>query len=97
MRDIIPPAGPGSVPGPSPSWTYPVNLPWETTGGHSCQMPKPPQLTHFNVKGQRLLLRVHHGYQCFHQSLTVPDTLQRNLISAACICDLVLSVTTQSL
>ncbi|XP_050960778.1 uncharacterized protein LOC127162047 [Labeo rohita] len=52
-RDIIPPACPGSSPGPPPGGTCPEHLPREASRRHPEQMPEPPQLASLDVKEQR--------------------------------------------
>ena len=52
--NIIPPASPGSPPGPPPSRTYPVSLQMEATRRHPNQVPEPSQLTPFDAEEQRL-------------------------------------------
>ncbi|KAF7656008.1 hypothetical protein LDENG_00047470, partial [Lucifuga dentata] len=50
--DVIPPACPGSSPGPLPSWMCLEDLPRETTRGILTRCPEPPQLTPFDVEEQ---------------------------------------------
>ncbi|KAL0146834.1 hypothetical protein M9458_057773, partial [Cirrhinus mrigala] len=53
-RDIVPPACPGSSPGPPPGGTCPEHLPREASRRHPEQMPEPPQLASLDVKEQRV-------------------------------------------
>uniref|UniRef100_A0A3B4AEN1 Ig-like domain-containing protein n=1 Tax=Periophthalmus magnuspinnatus TaxID=409849 RepID=A0A3B4AEN1_9GOBI len=47
-EDIVPPACPGSSPGPPPGGTCPEHLPREASRRHPEQMPEPPQLVRLN-------------------------------------------------
>lgn len=51
--DIISPPGPGSVPGPLPSWICLGHLLREAPKRHPNHMPEPPQLAPFHTKEQR--------------------------------------------
>ncbi|KAK3574723.1 hypothetical protein QTP86_015383, partial [Hemibagrus guttatus] len=53
-RDIVSPACPGSSLGPLPGGACPEHLPRETSRRHTEQMPKPPQLSPFDMEEQRL-------------------------------------------
>ncbi|KAK3528665.1 hypothetical protein QTP70_007204 [Hemibagrus guttatus] len=53
-RDIVSPVCPWSSPGSLPSGACPEHLPRETSRRHPKQMPKPPQLSPFDVEEQRL-------------------------------------------
>uniref|UniRef100_A0A8C4XBM0 Ig-like domain-containing protein n=1 Tax=Erpetoichthys calabaricus TaxID=27687 RepID=A0A8C4XBM0_ERPCA len=53
-RDIVPPACPGSSPGPPPGWTCPEHLTREASRRHPDQMPEPPHLTPLDAEEQRL-------------------------------------------
>ena len=48
--DVIPPSGPWSAPGSSPSGTCLEDLPREALEWHPNQMPEPPQLAPFQAK-----------------------------------------------
>ncbi|XP_062311935.1 uncharacterized protein LOC134016604 [Osmerus eperlanus] len=52
-RDIVPPACPGSSPGPLPSGTCPEHLTREASRWHPYQMPEPPQLAPLDAEEQR--------------------------------------------
>ncbi|PWA16680.1 hypothetical protein CCH79_00017500 [Gambusia affinis] len=55
-RDIVPPACPGSSPGPPPGGTCPEHLTREVSRRHPDQMPEPPQLAPLDVvRTQRAL------------------------------------------
>ncbi|XP_060798521.1 class I histocompatibility antigen, F10 alpha chain-like isoform X2 [Neoarius graeffei] len=53
-RDIVPPACPGSSPGPPPGGTCLEHLPREASRRHPKKMPEPPQLIPLDVEQQRL-------------------------------------------
>ncbi|MED6244781.1 hypothetical protein ATANTOWER_024113 [Ataeniobius toweri] len=53
-EDIVSPACPGPSPGPPPVGTFLKHLRRKVSGGHSKQMPEPPQLTPLDVEEQRL-------------------------------------------
>ncbi|KAJ0067398.1 hypothetical protein NL108_003487 [Boleophthalmus pectinirostris] len=96
-RDIVPPACPGSSLGPPPGGTCPEHLLWEEPRRHPEQMPEPPQLLLWMWRNNGST----PSSSCVTELLTLflwecPATLRWKLISAACICDLVLSVITQN-
>jgi len=94
MRYIIPPAGSGSAPRSPPSRTCPEYLEGEAPGRHPNQMPKPPHLTPFDAGEQRLYSKLPPELLTLSLRLS-RATLQRKHISATCISNLVLLVTTQ--
>ncbi|MEQ2303907.1 hypothetical protein AMECASPLE_021542 [Ameca splendens] len=96
-RNIVPPACPGSSSGPPPSETCPEYLTGETSRRHPNQMPEPPQLAPLDVRSSGSPLSPSRMTELLILSLREsPDTLQRKLILATCIRDLLLSVMTQS-
>ncbi|KAK3515850.1 hypothetical protein QTP70_034718 [Hemibagrus guttatus] len=60
-RDIVSPACPGSSPGSIPGGAFPEHLPRETSRKKPKQMPKPPQLSPFDVEEQRLYSKLLPG------------------------------------
>ncbi|KAF7653624.1 hypothetical protein LDENG_00080760, partial [Lucifuga dentata] len=73
--DVIPPACPGSSPGPLPSWTCLEDLPRESTRGHPYWVPEPPQLTPFDAEEQRLYSESLPDVQASHP---VPESEPRH-------------------
>jgi len=96
-RDIVSPMCPGSSPGSHPSGTCPENLTREASRRHPKQMPEPPHLAPLDAEEQQLYSEPSLMTELLTLSLREsPDTLRRKPISAACIRDHVLSVTTHN-
>ena len=97
LSNTVTPVCPGSSSGSPPGGTCQEHLPREASRGHLKQMPEPPQLAPRDVEEQRLYSKLLPGDRAPHPiSKGAPTTLRRNLISATCIRDLILSVMTQS-
>ncbi|MEQ2252927.1 hypothetical protein ILYODFUR_026849, partial [Ilyodon furcidens] len=96
-RNIVPPACPGSSSGPLPGGMCPEHLTREASRRHPNQIPEPPQLAPLDMEKQRLYSESLLDDRASHHTLREsPDALQRKLISAAFIRDLVRSFMTQS-
>uniref|UniRef100_A0A3Q3W567 Uncharacterized protein n=1 Tax=Mola mola TaxID=94237 RepID=A0A3Q3W567_MOLML len=93
-RDIISPACPWSAPGSPPGWACPKPLPWETSRRHPDQMSEPPKLAPLNTEEQRLYSEPLPDVRAPHPISKVEPSPPA--ISAACIHNLILSVTTKS-